>query len=583
MGWEAGQAKRVDIRNGDVENTALSARQQCTPLLIDDWASQSRLTFLFYNALLHPSSDDGTMNSVLVSHNRVTFTPKNKDSYWYTMFGCVSASDKGYGGIGSLMKAPSGTTFSVEIQTNRDCDGDKPVSNVKTSKELGWVFDGTEKFYGIPFGKFPGLDTRHITAVVFSQFSKAVTYGPIDFYCGSAGSAFPDPTTSKVVEPSSTVPATTGPSAFVIDRFANGDSNALGFYHGGDDTKYYKISGGKITFSTGGNADFSWYTQLTGGCVDFTANDKGYVHIAYAGSAEFSIALQQHNPTCDENVNPFPFTWDEVEASRYSNVAGTDIYVPLSHFRIDKTKTIGFALHGFYSKDKTTVSLIEIVKTVPSGFLVPSKLDTAPLIFSCTKPDTFAFAIDDGDPALAKRVTSIVEQAGINVTFFTVGAALENPDTGLKGYYVEMLGRGSQMALHSYTHPPVEGLPDLEGIDWEIVKDAKVLEATLGVQSRYFRPPFGTVGARTRQRLAALIPNSRVVMWSVDVQDWLWAETSTPEKQLDAFKADVAKGGNLVVMHYLYESTVDLLPKFIEVARGTGKRLVRVDECLGEA
>lgn len=41
-----------------------TARGACTDLLIDDWSSQSRLTFLFYNAMLLPSSDDGTMASM---------------------------------------------------------------------------------------------------------------------------------------------------------------------------------------------------------------------------------------------------------------------------------------------------------------------------------------------------------------------------------------------------------------------------------------------------------------------------------------------------------------------------------------
>jgi peptidoglycan/xylan/chitin deacetylase (PgdA/CDA1 family) len=122
----------------------------------------------------------------------------------------------------------------------------------------------------------------------------------------------------------------------------------------------------------------------------------------------------------------------------------------------------------------------------------------------------------------------------------------------------------------------------MEAIDWEISRDATALQHALGVQSHHFRPPFGIVGARTRQRLAALVPGSKAIMWSVDVQDWLWGDSATPEKQLDAFKADVARGGNLVVMHYLFESTVKLLPQFIEVARGTGKRIVTVNECLGE-
>jgi len=45
-----------------------------------------------------------------------------------------------------------------------------------------------------------------------------------------------------------------------------------------------------------------------------------------------------------------------------------------------------------------------------------------------------------------------------------------------------------------------------------------------------------------RQRLEAVIPGVKIINWSVDVEDWLWAETSTPEKQLQAFQRDVNKG-----------------------------------------
>ena len=71
-----------------------------------------------------------------------------------------------------------------------------------------------------------------------------------------------------------------------------------------------------------------------------------------------------------------------------------------------------------------------------------------------------------------------------------------------------------------------------------------------------------------------------IVGWSVDVEDWLWAESETPEKQLEAFKRDVKAGGNLVVMHYLYESTVGYLEEFIKLAKASGKRLMRVDQCM---
>jgi peptidoglycan/xylan/chitin deacetylase (PgdA/CDA1 family) len=145
-----------------------------------------------------------------------------------------------------------------------------------------------------------------------------------------------------------------------------------------------------------------------------------------------------------------------------------------------------------------------------------------------------------------------------------------------------MAAAGHKIAYHSFIHPPMEGLPSIAGIDWELNNDIAAVSSQLGITSKYFRPPFGTEGARIRQRLAAIIHGSQFVEWSVDVQDWLWAETSTPEKQLTNFQSDVNKGGNLVVCHYLYASTVGYIPQFIEMAKKTGKQLMRVNQCMDD-
>ena len=98
--------------------------------------------------------------------------------------------------------------------------------------------------------------------------------------------------------------------------------------------------------------------------------------------------------------------------------------------------------------------------------------------------------------------------------------------------------------------------------------------------ARYFRPPFGTVGARMRQQLAQHINNPYIVNWSVDVEDWLWANSSTPEKQLEEFYRGVARGGNLAVMHFLNPTTVGYLPQFIRHVKGAGLNVMRIDQCL---
>lgn len=566
---------------------ATSEADACTNLLIDDWESQSRLTFLGYNALDQTSSDDASMASIVVSNNRLLLSPVDEDSYFYSEFGCLDVGTT-YGGISFRIKAPRNTEFSVSIGYAETCssnpDDEGETSSLSTD-ELDWTFDGTEKLYSFPFSAFKEVGTAKLTLIYFEGFSRDVSFGPMSFYCGDEASEYQlptdVPTPPEVTQPT---PSTTPPSkALVIDTFKDSESNDLGEWHGADEEGMEVTFGNNVMTLHTNDSDLSWYTQLAGQCRDLRDYSGGFLHLAYSGSNKFSIALQQHNEKCDDTIKPYPETWDSLEAARYAT--SSDIYIPISHFNVNLTRVIGFALKGFYSTQATKISKIEIVDALPDGWgEIPPKLASGNLVFSCTRPNSFAVAIDDGDPAFAARVVEILEAADIPVTFFTVGLPLLDESNGLADIYKDMAARGHQIALHSYTHPPMEGLPDEASIDWEYTNDVGAVRQVFGdgVHTNYFRPPFGTEGARMRQRLAAVLddPSPYIVEWSIDIEDWLWAESDTPEKQLDAFKRDVKAGGNLMVMHYLYNSTVELLPEFIRVAKGTGKRLMRVDQCL---
>lgn len=64
------------------------------------------------------------------------------------------------------------------------------------------------------------------------------------------------------------------------------------------------------------------------------------------------------------------------------------------------------------------------------------------------------------------------------------------------------------------------------------------------------------------------------------MEDWLWAATDTPERQLEAFARDLERGGNLAVLHYLYPSTVAYFRRFIHMVKAAGLDIMRVDQCL---
>ncbi|KAF1813959.1 glycoside hydrolase/deacetylase [Eremomyces bilateralis CBS 781.70] len=369
-------------------------------------------------------------------------------------------------------------------------------------------------------------------------------------------------------------------TALVIDTFSNSASNDLGFWHGADEGMTLNWGNQQLEVSSP-DSDYSFYTQVSATCEDLTEDNGSYLHIQYSGSTKFTVSLQQHNSECNEAIAPYPETWDSLEAARYAQ--NNDIYMPISHFNIDKTRVLGVALKAWYTTEPTTFSKVEIVPSVPDGFPIPVKEPSGSLYFACKRPNSFAFGIDDGDPVFAQEVMQIIKEEDIKVTFFTVGAPLRDPSTNLSNVYNEMLSQGHQVALHSYTHPKMEGLPDYEAIDYEYNEDiAAVAEQLNGLRTSYFRPPYGNEGARMRQRLAAATgtDDPSIINWSIDIEDWLWAEGPTPEKQLEAFQRDISKGGNLVVMHYLYPSTVSYIRQFIQIAKATGKQIMRVDQCM---
>ncbi|CAD0090948.1 unnamed protein product [Aureobasidium vineae] len=475
-----------------VPSSAPAPTGQCTNLLIDDWTSKSRLA----NAMLNPSSDDGTMASIVVNStkNRVTYILKDDSSYFYTQLGCTNAKDP-FGGISMRLSAPAGTRLSVELDSG--CNGESDKQTTLSSSDLG-----------IAFSKFDGLDISKVATLLFSQLTSPVTFGPVAFYCGNipteyipSNSSAPNGSTSMVPAPAATR------SALVIELFGNPESNALGNWHGADEGMALTWGSNRLTIQSN-NADYAFYTQLSGSCRDMTMYDRSYLHIAYTGSTAFTITLQQHNSACDEAIAPYPETWDSLEAARYATATATAIYIPMNHFNINTSRAISSAIKGFYKADPFTLTKIEIYKSVPASFEVPNKLPSSNLIFACKKPNSFAFAIDDGSPEYVQEVLSIIKEENIKVTLFTVGAPLLR------------------------------------------------LAVATGSDEPY------------------------IVNLSVNVKDWPWAETETPEKQLDAFKRDVAKGGNLVVMQYLYPSTVGYLRQFIQIAKATGKQLLRVDQCI---
>ncbi|KAF3390305.1 Chitin deacetylase [Penicillium rolfsii] len=432
---------------------------------------------------------------------------------------------------------------------------------------------------------------------------------------------------SKSQDPS---PVRSVPS-LVIDTFQNSLHNDLGFWHGtGENLTLQHEPGSMRLFPT--DPDQNFHTQFNiHDCFSLLPWQDQFLHVAFEGNEEFTVSLNEHNEQCNPARAPFPGVPDSVQASRYimKTVSGDpndqdedldesfkhgnqnqplkhrfgndtrggdrqlpawakrfELFIPLSHFRVNQKRVVSVSFTGFYTREPITLYRVEIVPDVPSPaawngyFSIPEKLPTGQLILRCSRPNSFAFGIDDGQPQYAQEVMRILDEEDVRVTFFAVATGLRDGSTNFTRFYSEMLKKGHQVALHSNTHPKMEALPTLHEINDEIIQSIRTLDDQLGVRSRYFRPPYGTVGVRLRQQLAQYINDPYIVNWSVDVEDWLWGDTNTPERQLDAFYRAVARGGNLAVMHYLSPITTGYLRHFIRHVKSLGLNIMRVDQCL---
>jgi hypothetical protein len=118
-----------------------------------------------------------------------------------------------------------------------------------------------------------------------------------------------------------------------------------------------------------------------------TPYSQHFIHIIYSGGNKFSLSLQQHNPSCDENIDPYPETWDSVEAARYAFCSEDqdDIWIPMSHFQIDHTRVNAIALESFYTSCLSQLYRVELIppSQVPAELVPPEELANGNVVFKC--------------------------------------------------------------------------------------------------------------------------------------------------------------------------------------------------------
>jgi len=196
----------------------------------------------------------------------------------------------------------------------------------------------------------------------------------------------------------------------------------------------------------------------------------------------------------------------------------------------------------------------------------PDGLDSS--FVDCFATPCVALTFDDGPGLYIPQILDILEEFGARATFYVVGKQVASWSR-----MVPLITEaGHDIGNHTMSHPTLSQLTvaeqaaQINGLD-------ELLVERFGVMPTTFRPPFGDVPDTP-------LPDSLnrpVVMWSVDSLDW---RKRTADAIVDEVLADIG-AGDIILMHELYQRSVDALPVILAALRDRGLTVVSVPDLLG--
>lgn len=177
-----------------------------------------------------------------------------------------------------------------------------------------------------------------------------------------------------------------------------------------------------------------------------------------------------------------------------------------------------------------------------------------------------ALTFDDGPKRdTTERLLDALKARGVPATFFLIGEQLEGHEDLVR----RMQAEGHQVGIHTWSHIDLSALSPWE-VQQELSKTQTALAEILGPGHYWLRPPYGRLKASSELE-------TPIIIWSVDPRDW-------ESKDADAVTEHIlshVQPGDIVLLHDIYDSSVDAAIRVVDALQAQGYRFVTVEELLG--
>lgn len=187
----------------------------------------------------------------------------------------------------------------------------------------------------------------------------------------------------------------------------------------------------------------------------------------------------------------------------------------------------------------------------------------------CAAVRCVALTFDDGPSPYTPALLDTLAGNRIPATFFEVGQMIDLRGATSRRAHVE----GNQVANHAWDHRDLTTLTRAQQ-QWEVdITDAELNQHGVP-DAKLLRPPYGAFNSSTRQLGVPL------VLWDVDPRDWDGPPSSATVR---ARVVSAVRPGSIVLMHDLYNSTVNAVPGIVADLKAAGYTFVTVSELVPTA
>lgn len=174
---------------------------------------------------------------------------------------------------------------------------------------------------------------------------------------------------------------------------------------------------------------------------------------------------------------------------------------------------------------------------------------------------TFDAGFENGN---TERILDALKKHGVKATFFLVGNYFETQPKLVK----RMAEEGHTIGNHTYSHPDMSKIGDIQSFQTELQKDEALYRDVLGSEMpKLYRPPQGKF-CEENLKMAQQLGYS-TVFWSLAYVDWYTEDQPTPEQAFSKLLPRIHPGA-VVLLHSTSSTNAEILDELLTKWEETG-------------